>query len=70
MHSIVAYLLARLAEASTWRGLIALATAGGIAISPDLAEAIVAAGLACIGLVGALTPDAPPEPADPAGPEA
>jgi hypothetical protein len=51
------YIVARLKEPSTWRGLIAFATAGGVAISPEQAEAIVASGLALMGLLGALTKD-------------
>lgn len=61
MESIAEYVLSRLSEASTWRGIIALATAAGVALSPELVEAIVAAGLACIGLIGVLAPDLKPE---------
>lgn len=57
MKAVVAYVLNRLSEASTWRGLVALATAAGIVVSPELAEAIVAAGLAGIGLIGVVVPD-------------
>lgn len=53
-----AYVIARLKEPSTWRGLIYLATAIGIPIAPALADSIIAAGLALAGLVAALTPDA------------
>lgn len=48
------YLLDRLTETSTWRGLIALATAFGVTIQPDLANAIIGAGLGLIGLVNVL----------------
>ena len=51
------YIIERLKEASTWRGLIAVLTALGLVISPDLQAAIIATGLALIGLVGALTKD-------------
>lgn len=51
------YLLSRLKEASTWRGIIMLATAIGVPIAPALAEAIIAAGLALTGVVGMLIPD-------------
>lgn len=65
MHAFLAYLMNRLDETSTWRGIIALMTACGIAIRPELGEAIVAAGLAGIGVVGALFPDLKPvEPED------
>ena len=45
------YLLERLNEASTWRGILALVTAAGVTLTPELQGAIVAAGLAAIGLV-------------------
>jgi hypothetical protein len=48
---------ARLNEASTWRGIIALITACGVGISPDRGEAIIACGLAVMGLLGAFIPD-------------
>ena len=51
------YLVARLKEASTWRGLVALATAFGLTVSPEQAASIVAAGMAIMGLVGAFTKD-------------
>jgi hypothetical protein len=54
---MVDFILARGKEASTWRGLVALVTATGIVISPELGEAIVAIGLAIIGLLGVLTAD-------------
>ncbi len=53
----MAYIIARLKEASTWRGLIAIVTSFGIAISPELTAAIVATGLALMGLIGAIFPD-------------
>lgn len=48
------YALDRLSENSTWRGIIAIATAGGVAIQPDLANAIIALGMAAIGLINVL----------------
>lgn len=56
---LLRYALARLREPSTWRGLILLATAMGWAIRPDLAEAIVALGIALAGGVGVVAPDRP-----------
>lgn len=50
----------RLNEASTWRGIVALITAAGVAISPTQQAAIVATGLAVMGLLGAFVPDAKP----------
>lgn len=45
------YILDRLSENSTWRGLILVATAIGVQIEPELQNHIVAVG---IGLVGAI----------------
>ena len=52
-----AYLLARLQEPSTWRGIMLIVTALGTALSPDQQEAIVAGGLLVAGLIGAALPD-------------
>ena len=52
MSDIQQYLLDRLREASTWRGIMALLTAAGVAISPAQMDAIVTAGLAVIGVIG------------------
>ena len=51
------YLIARLQEPSTWRGLVLIATALGAVLSPDQQEAIVTAGLLVAGLIGAAVPD-------------
>jgi len=51
------YIIERLKEASTWRGLVALATALGVQLSPEQTSAIVAAGMALMGLIGAFTKD-------------
>jgi hypothetical protein len=40
-----------LSQQSTWKGLIGLATAAGVLTSPDLAAAIVSAGMALIGVI-------------------
>jgi hypothetical protein len=51
------YLLERLKEPSTWRGLTALLTAVVVALSPDQVNAIVSAGLALMGVLGVFTKD-------------
>lgn len=51
------FILARGKEASTWRGLVALLTAAGVALSPEQGEAIVALGLAVIGAIGVFFAD-------------
>lgn len=55
---ILAFFQERLSEASTWRGIISIITACGVAIAPDQVEAIVAAGLAIVGAIGVFTKDA------------
>ena len=51
------FILARGKESSTWRGIVAILTAAGVAISPEQGEAIVALGLAVIGAIGVFTSD-------------
>jgi hypothetical protein len=46
------YLLQRAKEASTWRGLVLLVTAAGVGITPELANAIITAGVSLAGLLG------------------
>lgn len=55
------FILARLSEASTLRGFLMILTAAGVALKPEVADAIVAVGIALAGLVGVLMPDAPAE---------
>jgi hypothetical protein len=59
-HQARQYLLDRLREPSTWRGIVALMTAFGVALSPEQTAAIVAAGLAVAGAIGAFAPDKTP----------
>lgn len=51
------YVLARLNEAATWRGLVVIATALGAKIAPLHFEAIVSGGLLVAGFIGAALPD-------------
>jgi hypothetical protein len=44
-------LVNHLQQESTWRGLLALAIALGIQIAPEQQEAVIAIGLALIGLI-------------------
>lgn len=59
------WVLARLREPSTWRGLVWLATVAGLTLRPDQAEAMVTVGMALAGLLGVLLRDDP----KPVGPE-
>lgn len=66
MNKVIEYLLNRLAENSTWRGIVLLLTALGVALSPEQGEKIVAAGLAIVGAINvfrkqATSPDATPK---------
>ncbi len=46
-----------LSEPSTYRGLVWLLTAAGLALSPEQQTAIVGAGAALTGLIGAFFTD-------------
>lgn len=48
------YIIERLKEDSTWRGLVMLATALGVKLDPAQASAIISAGLAIVGLINVL----------------
>lgn len=54
------YLIGRARERSTWLGLTGLASALGMALSPEQIEAVVAAGTAVAGLIGILGRDERP----------
>lgn len=51
------YFLQRLREPSTWRGIVMIVTATGVAISPEQEEAIISLGLALSGIIGVGTVD-------------
>jgi len=48
---MIQYILERLNETSTWRGIISLLTGLGVKLRPDMAEAIISAGLALMGII-------------------
>lgn len=48
---LMEWFLDRMKEPSTWRGLIGIVTAGGVAVSSEQSAAIIAAGLAFAGLI-------------------
>ncbi len=50
-------ILKRFGQESTWRGLITVATAVGVVLNPEQVEAIVAAGLAVVGLINIFKAD-------------
>jgi hypothetical protein len=45
------WILARLSEPSTYRGIIAIAASAGIVVQPNLATQIASAGIALAGLI-------------------
>ena len=49
------YLIERLKEPSTWRGIFMLLTALGLNIAPELQDSILQAGVALVGVVGVVT---------------
>ncbi len=55
---IKTYIMSRLSEASTWRGLTLIATVAGLKLSMDARELILMLGLGTSGLIGVLFPDA------------
>ena len=55
------FLRDRASEASTWRGVVLMVTAANIVVTPEQQDALVAAGLAVAGLIGAFFPDTTPK---------
>jgi hypothetical protein len=53
MKTIITYLKSE----STWRGIIAIAMALGISLTPEQQSAILAGGLALIGLINTFKKD-------------
>jgi len=51
------YILARVKEPSSWRGLFLILTAIGVPIAPEMADAIITIGLGIAGLIGVAAPD-------------
>lgn len=51
------YMIDRLKEPSTWRGIILVVTACGVPVAPALGEQIIAVGIAIAGLVGIFAAD-------------
>lgn len=53
------WIVSRLTESSTYRGIFAICTAIGISVSPDMQNAIIAFGLASIGLINVIIKEKP-----------
>lgn len=54
INKVLDYVLARLGESSTWRGLVLFATALGINIEPELQTQILTAGLSVVAIINIL----------------
>jgi uncharacterized transporter YbjL len=54
---MLAFILARLREPSTWAGIAAFLAAAGVAVRPDLWEALTTAGIAMAGVGLAVSKD-------------
>ena len=55
------YIIDRLAEPSTWRGLVMVVTSFGVLVKPEQVEAMVFVGLFIAGMLGAVTKDSKPQ---------
>ena len=51
------WIIDRACERSTWLGLTTLLTGAGVALKPELAEAIISLGMALGGFVAVITAD-------------
>jgi hypothetical protein len=54
---VIDYLLARLSEFSTWRGIAALAATGGVLVAPEHLDAAYKAFIALLGLAAVFAPN-------------
>ena len=69
MKQTVDWILARLGEQSTWKGIIGLITAAGIALKPEQVAAISSCGIALIALINVFRNESkPPTPPTPTVP--
>jgi hypothetical protein len=55
---IIGFIVLRMQEMSTWRGVVLVLSATGSAIQPQYTEAIIAGGMLVAGLLGMIFPDA------------
>jgi hypothetical protein len=55
--AIVNYVIERLREFSTWRGIAALAATGGMLVAPEQLDAVYKAFIAILGLAAVFAPN-------------
>lgn len=58
LPTILAWIMVRLREATTWGGLISILTSIGIVLSPEAKDAIIQLGLAVAGVLMVVIPEA------------
>lgn len=51
------YVLSRLREASTWRGIVLALTAVGIQLTPDQTAAVISVGMSLVAAIAVFLPD-------------
>jgi hypothetical protein len=54
--AIVNYVIERLREFSTWRGIAALAATGGVLVAPEQLDAVYKTFIAVLGLAAVFSP--------------
>lgn len=54
---IIDWVLARMAEPTTWRGLIGIAAAAGVAVNPQQSAIILAFGMGLAGFINVVIKD-------------
>lgn len=57
MKKVLKFILGRLKEPSTYRGIALILTAAGINIAPELMTEIVSVGMGTAGIIGVVTKD-------------
>ena len=55
--AIINFILERLKEPSTWRGIIWLLSSFGVVLDPEQSDAIVATAMSLVGLIAMFTSD-------------
>lgn len=64
MNTVFRFLLARLSEVSTWKGILLVLTGGTAYAAPEIQDAIITLGLSLVGAISVATPDPAPPPAE------
>lgn len=59
LDTTMSYIIARLLEPSTWRGLVSLATLFGLKVAPEQADAIMTAGVSVYSAINIFRKEKP-----------